>query len=493
MPDLQIDVKTTFKGEGLEQAQEQVSETSKAVKTLTDESDKQAKAVDTGISKAFQRLGQDMKRTGEHGRTFHVMLRQIGYQFPVIGHLAHAAFNPLTLLVGGAVAALKKFTEVMKGVVEALQPAKFITLNEVIKAQAAAVREADLSAVAYERSLLIIANRQDTVTESTDKQVAALQRKARIQDELQDRQKAISMAKVDLEEKTGALTGLEAMEKRSQIEESFEKARIARANKTADAEIGLRQRELAQLNTLIPQLEAAYAAADAARRGAGSEAADERRMDRAERQLEEDEKALAKMRIQLPKTPVEFGARDDLGKAIIASEEQIVRDRENVIQMESEQYDRRAARQEKEEELQRAKAKLSESVTRRGALGPMIEQDLYRALDEENARTRAFKLGQEERGLRLQTAGTLTPEAALAEKVQGRELIESAKAGPMTESVVAALGRAVEDRNIRDKDVMNRLVTMIMESVNTGNLSRIQMAAAIEEVRGQIRSQRLNQ
>ncbi len=181
------------------------------------------------IAAAEQSAGATAKLTHSKHQ-FREALRGLSNEFPIFGLAARLALNPLAGLIGGVVAGLSAFKRGMDDAIERMNTGVWKgSFRQSIEDIAQAAREGKLSLSAFQRSLDDIANSEQSLKDKTTAAIAAIHEQAAAQESLQDARKGLELARVNYQESTGKLSAPEAISKRFEIQERYQReAEMAR-------------------------------------------------------------------------------------------------------------------------------------------------------------------------------------------------------------------------------------------------------------------------
>lgn len=280
MPDGNVEIlfRTTAELEGALAAQRELEKTRGKLLALG----KSTEEVDQQLARAnelIQTAPAEMRETAEAanqaregfggaahsaGGLRHV-IGLIHHESPLAAEALHALMHPATggiLLAAFAVNRLiEYFKELSK---EAEIGGKFEGFAEAFKSQEKALTDAELSAGAYERSLLRGADATKTLAQATALEIDLLKAKARQQDEERGADLAKKKAEIDAQEKAGAIDAVAAIRLRAQAEDAFAKEKLDRDAKLARSSLELHQRERETLRAGLPEEETGLRAAQRA-------------------------------------------------------------------------------------------------------------------------------------------------------------------------------------------------------------------------------------
>lgn len=237
-------------------------QTKQAVKEVAKAQDQAAATVEKATTKLT--AGQ---------RNLKDAIRGVALQFPILGRFAEAAINPLIGGVGLAVSALTGLVlwlrdthKTLGDIIKIDAPGEFTRLAQ-------AQQEAQLQAAAHARELDRVRDASQSIADSTNEIVQAIQARKVAEAEIDDAQKALDLARVNEAEKKGNISATTAIQQRAAIEQAAVERRVDRENKAAQEVIRARQSELAATQAAIAQTQAALdrLTAQAATLGSGDD------------------------------------------------------------------------------------------------------------------------------------------------------------------------------------------------------------------------------
>jgi hypothetical protein len=292
MPDnetLQYKLQTIFDETGTKQAAAGMKDVGAAGTQATAGVGQLGDAVE-GTAKKSEFLGL---KTGELKR----LTRELGHEFPLAGMAARAMINPIVGAFTAAIAifgyAKQKLEEWNKALDESAARNAGKDFLPGIEAKAKSLNEAAGASAAYHESLKQIGAGEDEFSTKVKLAIDKLHEFIAAQTEVRNAAEANEIARVNLAEKQGKISGSQGIVQRAGIQERYRKMGEAQQTQGENAELGLKQKELAHDKAQAQDLEADYmkkkAAADKLRAAQAEGAGD---LPNAQKAREEAEKEL---------------------------------------------------------------------------------------------------------------------------------------------------------------------------------------------------------
>jgi len=154
-------------------------------------------------------------------------------------HPATAAFAAVVVAIKYAHKALEDYNKYL----DLLNSVNLKPMIDEWKKNKKAVDDAEISASLFSDKLQTIADKQSTITEKTNQAIDAIRRQANAQKEISSAEEARDLARIDLAEKTGKLTELQAIEARLAIQQKGLQDRAALENKADADELAKREQQ----------------------------------------------------------------------------------------------------------------------------------------------------------------------------------------------------------------------------------------------------------
>jgi len=232
-PKLKAEIITTFDGRGAAEAKKSVAEQIKGFDQLSETAQRTLRGEAIETEKVISRKQQ-----------LRAAVKGLAFEFPVLARFAHLALNPISLALGGIVIVAERFRASLVRLQEQLAPGgTFASTTKAWEAQIDAIKQTDLEALAYQRSLLGIINNAEQFGRISAALLANLTGQSKALDAIEEAQKKL------------ALSTASSAEEREQIEVTFANRRMARLNKEADEAVAIKKRERERIREEITKLD----------------------------------------------------------------------------------------------------------------------------------------------------------------------------------------------------------------------------------------------
>jgi hypothetical protein len=291
MPDQEIDynLKLTADTAGAKSASKELREVGNA-----------AQEASAGVGQEGAALEDNAKKTETLGMKkgeLKKLVRELGHEFSIAGMAARAMLNPIVAAFSAAIAifgyAKQKLEEWNKALDEAAERNAGKDFLPGIEAKAKSLNEAAGASAAFHESLKQIGAAEDAFGQKVKLAIDKLHEFIAAQTEVRNAAEANEIARVNLAEKQGKISGSQGIVQRAGIQEHYRKMGEAQQTDAENAELSLKQKELehdkAQARTLEADALQKKAAADKLRAEQAKGTAD---LPGAQKAREEAEKAL---------------------------------------------------------------------------------------------------------------------------------------------------------------------------------------------------------
>lgn len=422
-----------FDAKGAADAKKSLKEIEVAAKATSDESVKasaKSEAATTKLTKSQRGLKD--------------AIRGVALQFPILGRFAEAAINPLIGGVGLAVSTitglylwLRDTHKTLEDIIKVDAPAEFQRLAQ-------AQQEAQLEAASHARELERVRNANQSIADSTNEIVQAIQARKVAEAEIDDAQKALDLARVNETEKKGNISATTAIQQRAAIEQAAVERRVDRENKASQEIIQARQSELAATQAAIAQTQSALdrLTAQAATLGSGDDLTRTIAAEAKKKTVLTEQ--LRKQRAFLALGQNSFGQgylpQTDTAKQITSNQAKLDAVNRRLAALRSDEPGYRAEIQATAESSSAARSQLRSLTTRESAL----QRDLSRLSSDASAsaaqRSTLLGLDTQRRQVDL-SAATAVPTTA-ADQLQAAQIIGAAQTNPqgsVMDNVIAQL------------------------------------------------------
>lgn len=224
------------------------------------------------------------------------LVRELGHEFPLAGQAAKAMMDPVLAAFMGAIAifghAKQKLEEWNKALDEAAEKNAGKDFLPGIEAKSKSLHEAAVSSAEFHESLKNIGAAEDEFSAKVKLAIDKLHEFMAAQAEVRNASEASEIARINLAEKQGKMTGTQAIVARAGVKERYRKMGEEQQTAGENAELAMKEKELAHAKGQAGSLEADYATKKAAAdklRAAQAQATADMPVDT--KRLEEAEKA----------------------------------------------------------------------------------------------------------------------------------------------------------------------------------------------------------
>lgn len=218
--------------------------------------------LDPGV-KSFTWNGNKAAETAE-GLTFKKtdlkkIVKELGHEFPLLGQAMRVALSPVVGTAAVLVAVFGVVRKIFDDIRERSNTGIFAgSLRANIEETTKAATESELAFRSFERALATAAGAQQTLKDKTDAAVAAIRAQGVATAELDNAQKAVELARVNMQEAQGKVSGPEAVQKRMEIEDRYTRKKLDNEVRTKEAELNAKraEQERARQSGNLAQVEA---------------------------------------------------------------------------------------------------------------------------------------------------------------------------------------------------------------------------------------------
>ena len=425
-------------GKGFEQTKQAVKEVQQTQDVAADKTEK-----------ATRKLTQGQRNLKDS-------IRGVALQFPILGRFAEAAINPLIggigLLVSGLTGAFFWLRDIHK------------TLADIVKVDAAseftriaqANLDAQLAAAQHARALERVQSASQSIADTTNEIVSAIQARKVAEAEIDDAQKALALARVNELEKTGTISATTAIQQRTAIEDAAAQRRVERENKAAREVIAARESELQSTRAAIAETSAALDRLNAQATALGTG-------DTLTRTLEAESKkqtALADLlkKQQATLTGLQatgggaFLGQSDLASTVAQNATQLDAISRNLADLRADEAAYRAEIQATDESILETRKQLFDLTTRETKLQRDLPKLTGQAATATTHRARLLDLETLRRQSET-TAATAVPVTA-ADQLQAERIIHTARTAGQGPNVMANIITQLQEANARNNQAL---------------------------------------
>ncbi len=209
--------------------------------------------------KAWQDNAEGADKAAGSTKNISDALKGLGREFPILGQVGRLALNPLALAVAGIAYAFglaKQKLEEWNAALDAMA-ARNAQKDFLpgIEAKVAALQDAAASGAAFQESLRGMGEAEDAFAKKVGLAIDKLREFVTAQAEVRSAEEARDLARVNLQEKEGKLTGAQAIVARAGIREQYRSRREQDQTAAENAELALKESELAHARAQAPALE----------------------------------------------------------------------------------------------------------------------------------------------------------------------------------------------------------------------------------------------
>lgn len=246
-PNFNIQIVTQADLKGAAQAEAAIHK----VKSATDQASKGMQDAGAKGSRAFEGLNKSGNVFQKTTRGLASGIRGLALQFPILGRFAEAVVNPLMLGFGAMIFVVARLVQHFKLLSQNFKNFQSEELKTALENQKKALEDASLAADEYSRKLVQIRLDGLGAVESTNDMISAIQRQARMADELASDELALELAQIDEQERSGQISGTTAIKQRAAARDRFEKAKLVRQKQVEDETLKAKETEFDQAKIRI--------------------------------------------------------------------------------------------------------------------------------------------------------------------------------------------------------------------------------------------------
>ncbi|HEY3863778.1 MAG TPA: hypothetical protein VGO59_18025 [Verrucomicrobiae bacterium] len=278
MPDFEVRIKTPVELEGAKQLAEYLERArgkAIALGQSTEELDGKLKTVNSAIAGAGEAAKKGAEGTGEfleghHG--IHAMGHALNEAMPGLMQFTRFLTSGFTTAIGAAVLAFGYLTqkaEEFSKLLDSLDTGAGAR-GEWAEKLADNIRDAAVEESVFNERMRETIGRQEALSESTDRLIAAQKQQAADSKSVGDAQKELDLARLALAEKLGEVTPDQAVKIRLEIDDAAFKRQLESEKAAVQAELAARQQEFKANENRAPELGGAMDRAGAAALAAGN-------------------------------------------------------------------------------------------------------------------------------------------------------------------------------------------------------------------------------
>ncbi len=174
-------------------------------------------------------------------------IRGAALQFPILGRLAEAAINPMIAGIGLAVVFAAQLHKNFKLIRTGLEDVFKADISKTLELQSQKMQAAAEDAAIYAAQLRELANAELSASKAAQAREAAVQKRGKLTEGVDEATKAVELARINEGERTGALSPERAEQMRNAVELKYSELRIKRQDEEAQTVIRIKKQELADL------------------------------------------------------------------------------------------------------------------------------------------------------------------------------------------------------------------------------------------------------
>ena len=169
-------------------------------------------------------------------------------EFPLLAHIGKMAMNPITIGVFAVVAAFSALKAAFDGAMERINTGTGGgNFRSGMEGLSKAALDSEVAFLAYKRALEGAATAEESVEDKSKKTTAAVRARAVALAESENAQKGLDLARINLKEAQGGMTGTEASLARVALEDKYAQKKVRQNQDAREAEQKVKREELAGL------------------------------------------------------------------------------------------------------------------------------------------------------------------------------------------------------------------------------------------------------
>ncbi len=204
--------------------------------------------VTDGVSPALANLSDTQTKLKGNTDDLKSAYKGLAAEFPLLGQVGRLAMNSIAISAFALGIVLKGLQSVFDGIFQRINTGTGGgNFRAGLDALNVAATEGEVEFRKYQRALEDAAGAQDSVKEKTDKAIASMRAQAVALVESQNAQKAVELARINLQEAQGKLSGPAAITARMEVEERYARQKVQAEVQAREAELKAKHEELEQL------------------------------------------------------------------------------------------------------------------------------------------------------------------------------------------------------------------------------------------------------
>ncbi len=397
---------------------------------------KEVKAeITDGMNPALESFTAKAEKAGEGSHELKSALHGLQAEFPMLAHVGKLAMNPIAIGVFAVVGAFNALKAAFDGAMERINTGTGGgNFRSGMDGLSKALLDSEVAFLAYKRALEGVATAEDSVEDKSKKATAAVRARAVALAESENAQKGLDLARINLKEAQGGLSGPAAILARVAVEDKYAQKKVRENQEAREAEMQVKRKELEGLRLEAYTKEQSIEGLKKQSDDAGTA------LSRNETLLTESKKTKVEVDKQVKALATAPFLTPDMlaqGRSAEALQSQLGTRIAGLEADRPELTDQAKAAAERYESGKARALQLRGAATRLGADLPGMESDATQAFANENG------LFQKERLARnIGAAGQLTGEAkqGVERKAQMEaQMLEAARSsGPVTDQVLQA-------------------------------------------------------
>src|SRR5205814_5373365 len=194
--------------------------------------------------------GKAAESAGHHLGGMRRIISAIHHESPLMGEALHAALHPATAGFIALLTVIKLVHKAFEDYDKYLESIKIVDLSPLtgsVEKQKASLSESKTAAALYAQELQRLADKQDTVTDKTNKAIDAIKRQEQGLKAISSAEEARALAHIEADIKTGKISEEEGIKRRLAIQKAGITERTALENKAAQDTLTARENQYKQL------------------------------------------------------------------------------------------------------------------------------------------------------------------------------------------------------------------------------------------------------
>jgi len=201
-----------------------------------------------GMNPALESFTAKAEKAGGGSHDLKSALDGLKAEFPMLAHVGKLAMNPIAIGVFAVVGAFNALKAAFDGAMERINTGTGGgNFRSGMDGLSKAALDSEVAFLAYKRALEGVATAEDSVEDKSKKATAAVRARAVALAESENSQKALELARINLKEAQGGMTGTEASLARVALEDKYAQKKVRQNQDAREAEQKVKREELAGL------------------------------------------------------------------------------------------------------------------------------------------------------------------------------------------------------------------------------------------------------